>query len=169
MARHKVEICGVNTANLKVLNNEEMIVFVVLAAGVIIIVLLCLRHLRKKAEDHKELTNKLIENNLLNSTETISKETIEALMNPKPKKSEKDKLIADATLLGLGLGLGFGSKKLNMGLSDSMEVAAYVLYFYGAIRIIIRTISIIVAYFISKKKTSNTSIKVEEAEIVEEK
>jgi len=25
MARHKVEICGVNTANLKVLNNEEML------------------------------------------------------------------------------------------------------------------------------------------------
>lgn len=25
MARHKVEICGVNTANIKVLNNEEMI------------------------------------------------------------------------------------------------------------------------------------------------
>ena len=25
MARHKVEICGVNTANLKVLSNEEMI------------------------------------------------------------------------------------------------------------------------------------------------
>ena len=25
MARHKVEICGVNTANLKVLTNEEMI------------------------------------------------------------------------------------------------------------------------------------------------
>ena len=26
MARHKVEICGVNTANIKVLNNEEMII-----------------------------------------------------------------------------------------------------------------------------------------------
>ena len=25
MARHKVEICGVNTANLKVLNNDEMV------------------------------------------------------------------------------------------------------------------------------------------------
>ena len=24
MARHKVEICGVNTANIKVLNNEKM-------------------------------------------------------------------------------------------------------------------------------------------------
>ena len=26
MARHKVEICGVNTANIKVLSNEEMTV-----------------------------------------------------------------------------------------------------------------------------------------------
>ena len=25
MARHKVEICGVNTANIKVLSNEEMV------------------------------------------------------------------------------------------------------------------------------------------------
>ena len=25
MARHRVEICGVNTANIKVLSNEEMI------------------------------------------------------------------------------------------------------------------------------------------------
>ena len=25
MARHKVEICGVNTANIKVLTNEEMV------------------------------------------------------------------------------------------------------------------------------------------------
>lgn len=25
MTRHKVEICGVNTANIKVLSNEEMI------------------------------------------------------------------------------------------------------------------------------------------------
>ena len=25
MARHKVEICGVNTANLKVLKNDEML------------------------------------------------------------------------------------------------------------------------------------------------
>jgi hypothetical protein len=39
----------------------------------------------------------------------------------------------------------------------------------GALRIIIRTIAIIIAYFINKKKTSNTSVKVEEAEIAEEK
>ena len=138
----------------------------IFAGGVITIVILCLRHSRRKAEDHKELINKLIDNNLLNSTEPISKEAIEALM--KPKKSEKEKFITDATLVGLGLGLGFGSGEVHGRLSDIMAVAALVLLFYGAIRIIIRTIFIIVVYLINKKKTSNTK-KVEETEIVEEK
>lgn len=148
--------------------DRDYIALFIFAGGIVTIVVLCLRHSRKKAEDHKELINKLIDNNLLNSTETISKEAIEALMNPKPKKSEKDKFIADATLVGLGLGLGFGSGEVHGGLSDIMEVAALVLLFYGAIRIIIRTIFIIVVYLINKKKTSNTK-KVEETEIVEEK
>ena len=146
--------------------NEDLWILFVFAGCTITIVVLCLRHSRRKAEDHKELINKLIDNNLLNSTEPISKEAIEALM--KPKKSDKDKFITDATLVGLGLGIGFGSGEVHGGLSDIMEVAALVLLFYGAIRIIIRTIFIIVAYLINKKKTSNTK-KVEEAEIVEEK
>ena len=147
--------------------NKDIILLIVLAGSVITIVALCLRHSRRKAEDHKELINKLIENNLLNSTEPISKEAIEALMEP--KKSDKDKIITDATLVGLSFGLGYGSGEVHGGLSDIMEVSAYVLLFYGAIRIIIRTIYIILVYFINKKKTSDTSIKVEEAEIVEEK
>ena len=148
--------------------DRDYIALFIFAGGIVTIVVLCLRHSRKKAEDHKELINKLIDNNLLNSTEAISKETIEALMNPKSKKSEKDKFIADATLVGLGLGLGFGSGEVHGRLSDIMAVAALVLLFYGAIRIIIRTIFIIVVYLINKKKTSNTK-KVEETEIVEEK
>ena len=147
--------------------DRDYIALFIFASGVITVVVLCLRHSRKKAEDHKELINKLIENNLLNSTESISKEAIEALMEP--KKSDKDKIITDATLVGLSFGLGYGSGEVHGGLSDIMEVSAYVLLFYGAIRIIIRTISIIVVYFINKKKTSNTSIRVEEAEVVEEK
>ena len=155
-------------AMIRRLWDEDFFALIIFAGGIVTIVVLYLRHSRKKAEDHKELINKLIDNNLLNSTETISKEAIEALMNPKPKKSEKDKFIADATLVGLGLGLGFGSGEVHGGLSDIMEVAALVLLFYGAIRIIIRTIFIIVVYLINKKKTSNTK-KVEETEIVEEK
>ena len=164
-----------NMTQLKSLQRQSMINhlwdrdymgLLIFAGGVITIVILCLRHSRRKAEDHKELINKLIDNNLLNSTEPISKEAIEALM--KPKKSEKEKFITDATLVGLGLGLGFGSGEVHGRLSDIMAVAALVLLFYGAIRIIIRTIFIIVVYLINKKKTSNTK-KVEETEIVEEK
>ena len=134
---------------------------------VIGIVVLCLRHSRKKAEDHKELINKLIEKDLLNSTETISKETIEALMNPNPKKSEKDKFIADATLLGLGIGtlLGIGAK---YDCNEELVLVGAILAGLGLFRLIIRaTITII-----ERKKAKNKVVegpKVVDAEIVEEK
>ena len=61
-----------------------------IAAGIIVLVL-CLRHSRRKAEDHKELINKLIDNNLLNSSEPISKEAIEALMKRRHKSSPRNR------------------------------------------------------------------------------
>ena len=137
----------------------------ILGAGAILVLVLCLRHSRRKAEDHKELINKLIDNNLLNSTEPISKEAIEALM--KPKKSDKDKIITDATLVGLGLGLGFASNKLQGGANEILVFAAYILLFLGAIRLVIRTIFMIIGYFANKKRKSK--IEVKEAEVVEEK
>ena len=137
----------------------------ILGAGAILVLVLCLRHSRRKAEDHKELINKLIDNNLLNSTEPISKEAIEALM--KPKKSDKDKIITDATLVGLGLGLGFASNKLQGGANEILVFAAYILLFLGAIRLVIRTIFMIIGYFANKKRKSK--IEAKEAEVVEEK
>ena len=145
--------------------NEDLWILFVFAGCTITIVVLCLRHSRRKAEDHKELINKLIDNNLLNSTEPISKEAIEALM--KPKKSDKDKIITDATLVGLGLGLGFASNKLQGGANEILVFAAYILLFLGAIRLVIRTIFMIIWYFANKKRKSK--IEAKEAEVVEEK
>lgn len=77
-----------NMIQLKSLNRQSMVNHLwdrdyiglfIFVGGVIAIVVLCLRHSRRKAEDHKELINKLIDNNLLNSSEPISKETIEAM------------------------------------------------------------------------------------------
>ena len=150
---------------MRKLFNEDLWLLFVFAGGTITIVILCLRHSRRKAEDHKELINKLIDNNLLNSTEPISKEAIEALM--KPKKSEKDKIITDATLMGLGLGIIFALRNIQCGPSEILELAAFVLLFLGALRLVIRTISMIIAYIINKKKEAKTEI--DEAEIVEEK
>ena len=145
--------------------NEDLWVLFVFAGCTITIVTLCLRHSRRKAEDHKELINKLIDKNLLNSTEPISKEAIEELM--KPKKSEKDKIITDATLMGLGFGLGFASGEIHGRVSDILAAAAYILLLLGALRLVIHTISMIIAYIINKKEESK--IEIEEAEFVEEK
>ena len=151
--------------------NEDLWILFVFAGCTITIVVLCLRHSRRKAEDHKELINKLIDNNLLNSTEPISKDAIEALM--KPKKSDKDKIITDATLVGLGIGLGFASGVVHGGVNDFLEVGAFILLFLGALRLVIRTIFMIIAYVINKKKEAKIDIKeaksIEEAEVVEEK
>ena len=141
--------------------NSGVLPCCILGAGAILVLVLCLRHSRRKAEDHKELINKLIDNNLLNSTEPISKEAIEALM--KPKKSDKDKIITDATLVGLGLGLGFASNKLQGGANEILVFAAYILLFLGAIRLVIRTIFMIIGYFANKKRKSK--IEAKEAEV----
>ena len=153
------------TSVIRTFWNEDLWLLFVFAGCTIIIVALCLRHSRRKAEDHKELINKLIDNNLLNSTEPISKEAIEALM--KPKKSDKDKFITDATLVGLGLGIGFGSGSVHNDLGDFLEAAATVLLFLGALRLVIRTIFMIIGYFANKKRKSK--IEAKEAEVVEEK
>ena len=145
--------------------DDDILIMVCFIAAGITVLVLCLRHSRRKAEDHKELINKLIDNNLLNSTEPISKEAIEALM--KPKKSDKDKFITDATLVGLGLGIGFGSGSVHNDLGDFLEAAATVLLFLGAIRLVIRTIFMIIGYFANKKRKSK--IEAKEAEVVEEK
>ena len=133
---------------------------------VIGIVVLCLRHSRKKAEDHKELINKLIDNNLLNSSETISKETIEALMNPKSKKNEKERYITDATILGIGIAASIICMAEH--LSEGMALISFILAGIGLLRIVTRATF---SYFERKNAKDNAvgEPKVEEAEIVEEK
>ena len=146
--------------------DQQIWIPVALFGCVIGIVVLCLRHSRKKAEDHKELINKLIDNNLLNSTETISKETIEALMNPNPKKSEKERYITDATILGIGIAASMICMAEH--LSEGMALISFILAGIGLLRIVTRATF---SYFERKNAKDNAvgEPKVEDAEIVEEK
>ena len=147
-------------------DDDVLIMACFIAAGIIVLVL-CLRHSRRKAEDHKELINKLIDNNLLNSTEPISKEAIEALM--KPKKSEKERYIFDATLIGIGI-----AGVLQDGLAHGVELAAYILAAIGLLRIVTRATF---SYFENKnaQKKAAEAVRepkvkpIEEAEVIEEK
>ena len=146
--------------------NSGVLPCCILGAGAILVLVLCLRHSRRKAEDHKELINKLIDNNLLNSTEPISKETIEALMNPKSKKNEKERYITDATILGIGIAASMICMAEH--LSEGMALISFILAGIGLLRIVTRATF---SYFERKNAKDNAvgEPKVEEAEIVEEK
>ena len=153
--------------------NEDLWLLFVFAGGTITIVVLCLRHSRRKAEDHKELINKLIDNNLLNSTEPISKEAIEALM--KPKKSEKDKYITDATLLGVGLAGTIICIAEGVQMNGELGLIFFILTGIALLRIVTRATF---SYFENKnaQKKAAEAVRepkakpiVEEAEVIEEK
>lgn len=152
-------------------DDDVLIMACFIAAGIIVLVL-CLRHSRRKAEDHKELINKLIDNNLLNSTEPISKEAIEALM--KPKKTEKERFIGDATLLGLGIGLFVGARALRGGPDDLLSFAGMTLAGLGLLRLFIRTVATVTGPYLFQGRRRNAKREpkvnpIEEAEVIEEK
>lgn len=134
--------------------DRDYIALFIFAGGIVTIVVLCLRHSRKKAEDQKELINKLIDNNLLNSTEAISKETIEALMNPKSKKSEKERFIGDATLLGLGIGMLLGATPQHQHNNEELIFVGAILAGLGLFRLIIRTTTTIIERKNAKNKVA---------------
>ena len=150
--------------------NEDLWLLFVFAGGTSTIVVLCLRHSRRKAEDHKELINKLIDNNLLNSTEPISKEAIEALM--RPKKSEKDKYITDATLLGIGLAGAIICIAEDLQKNSELGLIFFILTGIALLRIVTRAAF---SYFENKdaQKKAAEAVRepkakpIEEAEVIE--
>ena len=152
--------------------NSGVLPCCILGAGAILVLVLCLRHSRRKAEDHKELINKLIDNNLLNSTEPISKEAIEALM--RPKKSEKDKYITDATLLGVGLAGAIICIAEDLQKNSELGLIFFILTGIALLRIVTRATF---SYFENKnaQKKAAEAVRepkvkpIEEAEVIEEK
>ena len=137
--------------------NEDLWLLFVFAGGTITIVILCLRHSRRKAEDHKELINKLIDKNLLNSSGPISKEAIEALM--KPKKSDKDKYITDATLLGVGLAGSIICIAEDLQKNSELGLIFFILTGIALLRIVTRATF---SYFENKNAQKKTSEAVRE-------
>lgn len=154
---------------IKAIWDDDILIMVCFIAAGIIVLVLCLRHSRRKAEDHKELINKLIDNNLLNSTEPISKEAIEALM--RPKKSDKERYIFDATLLGIGIAASILYEAEH--LADFFGLASFILAGIGLLRIVTRATF---SYFENKnaqkkatKVVREQEVKpIEEVEVIEE-
>ena len=153
-------------------NLPDIIILLIVSCAILGIVYIAMKNSRRKAEDHKELINKLIDNNLLNSTEPISKETIEALM--KPNKSDKERYIFDATLLGVGLAGAIICIAEDLQKNSELGLIFFILAGIGLLRIVTRAAF---SYFENKnaqKKAAEAMREpkakpIEEAEVVEEK
>ena len=152
-------------------NLPNIIILLIVSCAILGIVYIAMKNSRRKAEDHKELINKLIDNNLLNSSEPISKDTIEALM--KPNKSDKERYIFDATLLGIGIAASFISVVEH--LAQGFILISFILAGIGLLRIVTRATF---SYFENKnaqKKKAAEAVRepkvkpIEEAEVIEEK
>jgi len=153
-------------------NLPNIIILLIVSCAILGIVYIAMKNSRRKAEDHKELINKLIDNNLLNSTEPISKEAIEALM--RPKKSEKERYIFDATLLGVGLAGAIICVAEDLHKNSELGLIFFILAGIGLLRIVTRAAF---SYFENKnarkkaaEAVSESKVKpIVEAEVVEEK
>ncbi len=150
----------------------NIIILLIVSCAILGIVYIAMKNSRRKAEDHKELINKLIDNNLLNSTEPISKEAIEALM--RPRKSDKERYIFDATLLGVGLAGAIICVAEDLHKNSELGLIFFILAGIGLLRIVTRAAF---SYFENKnarkkaaEAVSESKVKpIEEAEVVEEK
>lgn len=153
-------------------NLPNIIILLIVSCAILGIVYIAMKNSRRKAEDHKELINKLIDNNLLNSTEPISKEAIEALM--KPKKSEKERYIFDATLLGVGLAGAIICIAEDLHKNRELGLIFFILAGIGLLRIVTRAAF---SYFENKnarkkaaEAVSESKVKpIEDAVVIEEK
>ena len=153
-------------------NLPDIIILLIVSCAILGIVYIAMKNSRRKAEDHKELINKLIDNNLLNSTEPISKEAIEALM--RPKKSDKERYIFDATLLGVGLAGAIICIAEDLQKNSELGLIFFILAGIGLLRIVTRATF---SYFENKnaQKKAAEAVRepkvkpIEEAEVIEEK
>ena len=153
-------------------NLPNIIILLIVSCAILGIVYIVMKNSRRKAEDHKELINKLIDNNLLNSTEPISKEAIEALM--RPKKSEKERYIFDATLLGVGLAGAIICVAEDLHKNRELGLIFFILAGIGLLRIVTRAAF---SYFENKnaRKKAAEAVReskvkpIVEAEVIEEK
>ena len=153
-------------------NLPNIIILLIVSCAILGIVYIAMKNSRRKAEDHKELINKLIDNNLLNSTEPISKEAIEALM--RPRKSDKERYIFDATLLGVGLAGAIICVAEDLHKNRELGLIFFILAGIGLLRIVTRAAF---SYFENKnaRKKAAEAVRepkvkpIVEAEVIEEK
>ena len=123
-------------------------------AACVLIVFRVRKSKEKREAERNALISKMVDSGVFATANAGSAEMLQALMPQ--KKTEKDKIIADATCLGLGIGICvfyFIIKSKLSGGADLIALGGLILIGFGLIRLIARGI----IHSIEKKKEKESA------------
>lgn len=127
------------------------IVIILIALPILLSIVYFFRYLGKKDVREKEFLMGLVDKGAINNA---NNENLNSIINAKREKSitAQNKFLVDATMLGIGFAVMF-SEITGARINDFILLIAIILFFSGLLRLIVRTIFLIIE--IKKKKRKN--------------
>lgn len=127
------------------------IVIILIALPILLSIVYFFRYLGKKDVREKEFLMGLVDKGAITDA---NNENLNSIINAKREKSitAQNKFLVDATMLGIGFAVMF-SEITGARINDFILLIAIILFFSGLLRLIVRTIFLIIE--IKKKKRKN--------------
>lgn len=128
------------------------IVIILIALPILLSIVYFFRYLGKKDVREKEFLMGLVDKGAINNA---NNENLNSIINAKREKSitAQNKFLVDATMLGIGFAVMFSEITGGARIDDFILFIAIILFFSGLLRLIVRTIFLIIE--IKKKKRKN--------------
>lgn len=131
------------------------IVIILIALPILLSIVYFFRYLGKKDVREKEFLMGLVDKGAINNA---NNENLNSIINAKREKSitAQNKFLVDATMLGIGFAVMFSGR-----IDKFILLIAMILFFSGLLRLIVRTIFLIIEMKKKKRKNAeNNSIEV---------
>ena len=128
------------------------IVIILIALPILLSIVYFFRYLGKKDVREKEFLMGLVDKGAINNA---NNENLNSIINAKREKSitAQNKFLVDATMLGIGFAVMFSEFACGARIDKFTLLIAIILFFSGLLRLIVRTIFLIIE--IKKKKRKN--------------
>ena len=128
------------------------IVTILIVLPILLSIVYFFRYLTKKDVREKEFLMGLVDKGAINNA---NNENLKSIINAKREKSitAQNKFLVDATMLGIGFAVMFSENTNHVRIDKFILLIAIILFFSGLLRLIVRTIFLIIE--IKKKKRKN--------------
>lgn len=137
------------------------VVIILISLGVLLLIVLIFRYLSNKNKREKEFLLELVDKGAMTNADNDNLNTI---INAKKERiiTAQNKFLIDATLLGIGGAILINNIITYGRIDDFMVFIAYILFFSGLMRLIVRTVFIVLEIKKKQQKqpteTYNTTV-----------